>query len=371
MAGEIHGIIDREQAWAMWKPYGERETELSDNLRLDDINPVEAVHIISGADDEEVGACEETLNESDYEAFGKFEDEGHRGIERSNLRMPREMTDCLRKQQILQTERAKQLSVEWANHANLFMKLLGKGASMLQRDGILLPDQVDRVNYWLTDESGQPRIEYIPTTKLGLARYVKNNGTPMPVPDLPASTNLGEGYIIHPVELGEEIRRKHNRVHEHVHATFSGGEFYDITHDDGLRIPVATVVGLFAYEPSTAICDMHDYSDVLNGEINEAVTDFLTRSMIDAVPQLGEYEKGSTTYSEWAERIAKLRASQPGLFRKIIDTYFVDTTTLQPSAKRDALEEMHEYANKRMSAKNALTNYMTEGTGTLQQVKHA
>lgn len=33
MAGEIHGIISNEQAWNMWRPYGDR-VELDSNVNV-------------------------------------------------------------------------------------------------------------------------------------------------------------------------------------------------------------------------------------------------------------------------------------------------------------------------------------------------
>ena len=54
MAGEVHGIISREDAWRMWAPYGERViAELAGDLEPDTMNWVEAKMVVAGASDED------------------------------------------------------------------------------------------------------------------------------------------------------------------------------------------------------------------------------------------------------------------------------------------------------------------------------
>ncbi len=371
MAGEIHGIIDREQAYQTWKPYGERAyADYDHQLYPERLTPVEAAHVYSGISDEDRQSFEEAWSSSEYEAHMGYLDLGYDRAEQSEMEPSAKIVDWLVMQQLAQEKLAEQLRSEWEHSSRPFMKLLGKGALILAKDGVLTGEQVEKVHDWLTDEYGQPRVQYTPTTKLAEARRLKKIDAVMPRPGFAAATSMWEGVIMNSVDIGCELMMGSNRVHEHVHTAFSGMEFYDITRVDGLRAPIPTVVGVFAYEPSVDMGEVDDYSDTFNGELNEGVTDYLSHLLIDFVPELGEYDKDGDQYSEWVEKVNELRVTDPAIFRKIIDTTLTETSTSRPTAKRDALAELHEYADQRIGGQNSLTNYMVGEAGTLQQVKH-
>ena len=48
MAGEIHGIISREEAWKSWQPFGDR-IKLDGSIDPAQLNHVDALQIVYGS----------------------------------------------------------------------------------------------------------------------------------------------------------------------------------------------------------------------------------------------------------------------------------------------------------------------------------
>lgn len=368
-SGQIHGIINREDAWRMWKPYDERGvSELDGSLDIDAITPEEANCILWGS-------YELVQNR----AFNYWHDE-------RDEREEREWTDGLAEQiqagtvhpdlkQLLQTSHDRQQAyVERRRQEALrgepgFVSSLKDAIGQLAHYGILTSAEINKTNDWLHGPDGTPALRYVPMSYLEYGRFVLKYDHEWPDLGGTDGTDFRFGVLrsINEPARSQLGRRSHNRVHETVHGFMSGCEFQDITREDGWRHPEATVVGMLAYEPTTNVDASDDYSRVTGMEITEGWTDFTARVLMTIDPSLGTQQK-VPGYSAWAMTAKDLWKKEPSVFRKLTETMLVEATVTNPSTKREAIEEMHEYADRRLGVTNALTTLFTEKGGSILDV---
>lgn len=371
MAGQIHGLIDREQAWEMWKPYGERAYDLLDNtFEGASLRPVDASNIFYAASEDARTTMEMDIFNEDpafYTAMGEYLGDGDQAKKESTHTPPSQFMEWLKMQQLTQVELAREAKDLSGPQGGEFIQLLAKGALHLVKEQILKPAQLDKVMYWMTDNEGNPRVQYTPTTMLGAARRSEELDHAVPRPNFPPSFEAGEGIIIQPICIDLREYMDTNKVHEHVHAMFSGMEIYDITRNDGYRSPAATAVGIFMEQPTTTVDGSFDYAGCENGEANEGLTEYLAHVMMEGVPKLGIYYDEPRAYLDWKDKVAELNSNHRPLFEKLIDAMLVEATTQHPSAKRDALMDLREYADKILGKPDALTEYFIGDSVSLHE----
>lgn len=357
MVGEIHGVIDREQAWRMWKPYGER-FDVSPEVDFQNLHPVEAAFIAYGACDGKAGgyiayAIDQIRPSEDY-WLDNLQTIIRDGKATDMLRelLEQAYEDQVKKEQILR-ERV-------LNQQPEFLKLLAKAAFALTQEGMFTSDELEAIEGRLWAPDGQPCIEFCPMASMRYARFWKEKGS-LEYPPYTSgdAADLSTGLIWQSIETRHFKRKTHNKVHEHVHACIAGSEIYDVTREDGRRMPQATVVGHFAFEPTIKLIDDGDYSDVKNCELNEGWTDYITALLMQHEPDLGRpLGPRADGYFQWSERVRQLHMERPLIFREVTRAAMVEATREEPDAKREALARMHEVADRHFGMSEALNTVM-------------
>lgn len=362
MKGEIHGIISREEAWRMWAPYGERGV-VSGELNPDFLSPEEAIMITTGADDDTA-----------WEIYSYFHEDG------SAKRWHEELRDYVESgpeqgfmETIVDTNNRQLAAVRAARNEAFegavdYVKTLGSSVLQLAHEGFWTAQQADKIIGHLVAPDGLPYIQYTPLTKLESCRLALMYNNREPDISIMDTTDLQLGMIKSSRSMHSRTLSvtRHNRAHEWVHA-LSGAELYDITRDDGQRLPDAIVIGHFAAEPSTEIGDGNVYSEIANTEINEGWADYIALSLMDISPALGTPRDYESLYAKWAEITAGIRRNAPSVFRAITDAALAETNAHNPTAKREALARMHDIADHHYGAPKALTTRLQE-VGSLTDI---
>jgi hypothetical protein len=359
MSGEIHGLISREDAWRRWRPYGDR-VDLHGSVTPDTLTNGEALQILLGADyDTQDRILDYWYDANDQRPW-------YAGISDVDLGAEPRLVDMLVASNEKQRQCAEQKRAKATDDGPAFAKKLGKGVVKLQRQGMLRPWHVDSIQSWLTAPDGLPYMQYTPMSQLEYARLALKYDNEVPSVKSSDCTDFYLGILrsTSGAVPKTDTFALHNRVHESVHGSLSGLEIYDITDDKGQRGPTATVVGTFAYEPSTEIVDGDDYSDVENAELNEGWTDFIARSLIHANSRLGKIYTDSEGYDAWAKTMGTIYSQSPDLYLAITDAILTEATPNDPDSKRLAIADMHNYADRKLGAHNSLdTLFRTNGGG--------
>jgi hypothetical protein len=361
MAGEIHGVIDRDQTWRMWERYGERGAA-DGSWDPTNLSLMEVRRIILGAS-----------GKTHSELWRRYEWQDGRlwwdVVAEELCRNPN--PDVL---QILADSNQEQLAYAAAlreqalNEGPTYLRYMGGAALKLTHEGIFTPSQLDAIQSWLMGPDDLPRVQYTPMSHLEFARHFIRYEGEEPDISLVDCTNPALGIIESVYRLtARESHKTHNKVHEFVHAALHGLEAWDITRVDGWRHPQITVDGVSAYTPTTALGG-GDFSDRENSEINEGWTGFITRELMRVEPNLGKVWEGDKGgYSEWSKTVGTLKKEHPDLFRAITDAIMVEASPANPTVKREALVSMHQYAD-RMLGKGALSHLFLEKGGSLVDI---
>lgn len=365
--GEIHGVISRQDAWKMWKPYGERIiSDLDGTLDPTAILPYEAVHIAAAATPTEQSAI--YYEYYDENSKRNWVEDLHTTVaEGPSEQLAESLVEAHAAQQIKASKLRNKVINEGPKRAILFTQ----AAAKLVDDEVFTSEQVALIETWVFAQDGTPYLQYTPMSKLEYARLSMKYD--LEAPDLASADNTDFAFGIYrnAFTQGISYRRtsNHNKVHEPVHGSFSGIEVHDITRVDGLRLPNATVVGHFAYEPTTEIIAGDDFSKVENCELNEGWTEFVARELVRVEPKLGTLmPNDGTGYDAWADKIGEFKKNTPKLFREITRVALVETTPGNPTANRDALRELHEYADATLGHKDSLTAIFAEAGGSLLDI---
>jgi len=360
---QIHGIISRQQMWEMWQPNGQR-VELDGSFDPKTITSEEAVQIVHGS-----------INRYKNRLHGFWRKPHDKSAEwLNNLRkkdlsvMPDTFFELLEVSHQMQQTYVERIREENGhNHLN-FLNTVESGLDELRRQKNLSEKVVESLQGRLYDKTGKPFMQLTPVSRLEYARAIYNLDKEYPADTSGAAceNKLGVIFVSRSLNKFERPYRRYTPLHETIHG-LDGLEVYDITRADGNRLPDATTVGLFNYEPTLAVAG-DDYTQVRDVEICEGYTDFITRLLMQAKPSLGsagEY-KG---YKIWGENTQRLSADYPGVFRLLSHvSSVVEATPAEPDAKRIAIAEMHSYADRVMGEPNALTKYVTGDGPKLTEV---
>lgn len=362
MAGEIHGIISRDTAWSQWDPYGQR-VALDGYIDPSQLTNLDARHIVLGADEETQGIA--------YSFWCQENEDGHwlDGVAEIDLPDEPELYDTLmesheRQQQLL--AKLREMAIEQGSD---YIKLIQGGACKLRDSGLLTPAQATCIEGRLLGPDGLPAIQYTPMSQVEYSRLARtHDGEELDIGSTD-STDFAFGIIRSTVRFYSDFskRRAHTRVHETVHG-FSGIEVHDITRDDGWRLPSATVVGTFAFNPTTQVSAGDDYSKVENAELNEGWADFMARELTHVEPRLGSSPPVAEGYSDWAEQMRLIAKYDPYLFKVITDTTLVDSSPATPHAKREAIARMHAIADRIYGQPDALNTIFQTAGGSILDI---
>lgn|GEM_PF-6424572 len=363
MTGEIHGLISREEAWRMWRPYGQR-VELDGSIDPAAFTNEEALRVLRGADkDTQKEARMYWYSENDSRPW-------HAGLADVDLGNTPALVELFAASQKAQQKIAEQKRTQAIEGGLDFARKLGQGVMKLQQEGFLSAHQARDVETWIIAPDGLPYMQYTPMSQLEFARLALKYYQEYPSFDGSDWTDFSLG-ILHSTSGSypqTTVHMQHNKVHESVHGSLSGLEIYDITREDGLRWPTATVVGTFAYEPTTEVMPNDDFSAVENVEICEGWTDFIARELIRVEPTLGAELVVAKGYVEWAKIIGEFRAKDPNIYTAITDAMLVEASSANPDRKRQALVDMHQFADRRLGAPNSLGKLFVAKGGSILDV---
>jgi len=365
MAGEIHGLISREHAWRMWGSFGER-VALEGSLDPSNITPFEAVQVAWGADSETQGRIYNFYRNADNRQYWL------KGLPDKITQDPDpKLIDLLWESNEKQRKLAEQERQKAIEEGLAFVGLLSTAMTSLIQEDVLTPSEVKSTQEWMIGPDDLPYMQHTPMSQLEYARSgVKYDNE---TPDLMYTdcTDFSLGIIRSALNLQggslDKKKRIYNKLHESIHANCSGVEIYDITREDGWRHPEATVISHFAYEPTVKICAGDDFSKVENAEVAEGWDDFITRELIRVEPRLG-HPLGNAHGYPWAETNGRIKKDRPKLFRAITKAALVEATPNNPHAKREALADLHAYADNVLGQPNVLNELFVSNGGSLLDI---
>ena len=364
MAGEIYRLITREDAWRMWKPYGER-IDIDGSLDIDNITPFEAESIFLGAS-----------ADTQVRAYRYFYDEIREDVEPwwADLRpliakgAPGELLDILLESHQIQQAKAEFLRQRAIERGSDLVRLLSQAAHLMAEEDTLTHAQADKVDEWLIAPDGTPFVQYTPMSKLELGRIEVALINKEPAEPMQYATDLSTGTIWSVIGLSKTSvsYRRHNRVHESVHSNFAGLEVYDITQDDGRRSPRPTSQGMYVENiPITPDRD-NSYGDVDNAEVTEGWTEYIAIEAMRLVSALGRPLQGRQGgYEAWQQNVGELRKTYPELYRRITDAMFAESTPSQPNSKREVIADTKAYADMVLGTDDSLTKWFRAVGGSL------
>jgi hypothetical protein len=363
----IHGLIDRQQMYDMWAPYGERLVP-DGSFDPATISPLETLHILFAGGKKIIEQATTLQQAGDDEFLDLLVDGFDGSMEPQQYAISGKFWESIHKSHMAQQKRAEDARAEYAEIWPKVVQKTARAALILPAEGIFTHNQAERFESWLMQPNGTPRVQYVPMSRLEYARFT--HAFDHEVPFIPDSKNLCNdvaelalGVLIsaHSLDPQGKVLRRHNRIHELVHASLSGLELYDVTRDDGRRIPQATIIGLYTQEPTTH-CEQDEYSSVQNSELAEGLTEFITERLIEADPTLGDSLPRTRGYGPWANVIRMIEQYFPSLYQDIVETSLYDATT--PEDKRNAIAAMHKHANRTIGKKNSLDRMFQTAGGT-------
>jgi hypothetical protein len=85
-------------------------------------------------------------------------------------------------------------------------------------------------------------------------------------------------------------------------------------------------------------------------------------------PKLGK-PAGGKDYEARAKVVRKLVVDYPQLYGKITEVSLIDDTSTTPNAKREAISDLHAYADRVLEAKNSLTKLFQTNGGRLLDIR--
>lgn len=361
MAGEIHGIISREDAWRNWRPYGDR-VELNGFIDADAFTNDDALQVVLGADEDTQSRI------YDYWHEKKDQRDCIEWLYDIYLQEEPRLIALLITSQVKQQQEVNQKRAEAIDGGLNFVNKLSTATRKLVASGLLSNVQAATIDSWLVAPDGLPYMQYTPMSQLEYARlafkYDKEDVDLLGTDCTDFSLGILRSAVTSNGHL--ETETSHNRVHESVHGSLSGVEIYDITREDGWRRPEATVVGAFTYEPTTAIMAGDDLGAVENVEITEGWTDFIARQLIRVEPSLGRVVSKAKGHGPWAKVIKDIHSKSPDVYVAVTDAMLVEATPVTPDAKRVAVREMHEFADRKLGVANSLNQlFIAEGGSIL------
>jgi len=342
--GQIHGQISRNQMHEMWAPYGERLTisaEVSDNP-----TPPELVMMYAGAD-------KKTRVDTFYQALGvrgyiwpapkNTESRIYRFLlDGANDKIVNHLLDSYDDQAEAAQKATEKVRDSDTDYLDTFSRALGRIAD----EGVIAHEQADIMRERLYDQYGNPQMQEAPMTKVQMARlHALTHDGGMPDSNMGYATDLNFGLVQQPINLTwQQEYHTSNRAHELLHSV-QGLEIYDITCDDGLRLPILTAIGhyLDAAELTTGVSDDTGFDEVENTELAEGFVEYVNMRMHIAEPALGEYKsrRYKSDYASFRSAVAEGHKEHPELFYTITEaSLFEDHRS--PTAKKDILAEMHE-----------------------------
>lgn len=355
MKGEIHGLISREQAWRMWRPYGERDVIVDDTLG-DIITPTEAGLIYRGAEESDQEAILQRVpfNLRRYPA-----EKVARAIERhpNNDALEALLRQSYEKQRrYAALEREKVLEND-----HEYVRSLGAAALTLNSEYFLNYIDEDELMSRLFGPDGQPAFQYVPLTFVAYRRLLMLTGKfDLKVgADIPPYTDFAYGIISAPMGLAARSLEfaSDTRPHEWVHAGIAGVELYDITNDVGEREPYSTSNASLMFEPTTEVgSDIND--DYGDEGIAEGWVDTISKELMEVDPTLGQPFAGG--YDHWVDKMRVIFNHFPAVYGAIARASLLEADPSNPDAKHEAVERMHEIADKESGKKGSLEYYFTE-----------
>jgi len=354
MAGEIHGIISREDAGRMWKPYGERVIdELDGLLDPDNITPMEAVNVTLGSNPDMQWKIKGKVDpeRTNPKWFAQVKTIAEKGIDEEFVKLLVESNDY--QNAAVAVERREAI-----DKGPQFIECIAKTVIALAEKGVWTPRQAEAIIERFYGPDGLPYMQYTPMTQLQFARFCLEVEKEEPSENFGDAPDFRFGIIhsahrLHPacIRVG-----KHIKVHELVHAFVVGTEIYDVTRVDGMRYPQATVVGNFALEPTVEIGAGDDHSDIENSEIDEGWSDNVAQVLMLATKGLKSYalRPGANSYTPFVKSMRGVMKERPKVAAEITRSALVITTPDQPDAKREVMARMHHVADKEYGIPNAL-----------------
>lgn len=350
----IHGLISREHGMSMLPPMGERIIdELDAQLLPGNISPLDAAQVTWGAPFKHalpiyarVGADDSM---STTQRLDRVRKAWEFGVDSSLESMVLASNDE-------QTRHVIKLRGDSLKGNTGYANTLCSAIGTLANTGFLESIDADAFRHNLLSATGNPRLQYTPVTQLEFVRLLRKYDGEDPHPSVSDLTDFSLGVILSSTRLKpSHIRNNvHSKPHEFVHAG-QGVEMYDITRDDGRRMPIATVNGLFATEPTTEISPDNDRSKIKNEFINEAWTDLISQEAMLVDPSLGSaLPEKNNSYSELVDTMRMLKGAYPQLFCALTKAVFVEASLGYPDAKRDAIWDLHQRADHAFKRLNSL-----------------
>jgi hypothetical protein len=352
MQGAIHGQISREQVWGMWQPFGQRGA-IGGHLG-NVITPEEAARVAMGADKK----AQSYIYGQAADEYGELDD-WFDAVRKTVADGPsQQMVELLHESNEAQLAKVRRKRAQAFEEAPAYCRTLGEAVFALAGEEHWSRGHAEQIVSRLVAPDGMPYMQYTPYTPLEYLRLGLRYEYSEPDESMTECTDFALG-IIPSVRYRDSkscVRvREHNKPHEFVHGAVVGIEAWDITREDGWRHPDATVVGHFAYKPSTEIKAGDDYSDVENLELNEGWTDRAAIALTRVCPALGKtYQAKGDAYARWGRQVTKLQAKEPEVYRAITDAALVEATTVNPWAKREALDRMCQIADRRLGVRGSL-----------------
>lgn len=352
--GEIHGIISREQMHGMWLPHGQRltvDSEVSDDPTGQELvmmylsSPVDYQEWVA---QEAFGGVAQDVPDYQARVYGFL-------LDGANPEVKDVLLDSYARELEVEAREIRRIERRGEKYLDIFSVALGN----IALEGLVTDEQVDLMRSRLYGPDGRPFMQEAPMTSVRSARLLRLTST-TELPDEAAvySTNMAFGLIEQAIDLktGKKFK-SHNRSHELLHSV-QGLEVHDVTRDDGLRIPIANTVGHFRFPVTTKPEDESDYSNVENTELTEGFIEYLNVRMHETTPELGSHLSDKKNgYAPWKNRVARIHAEHPELFRAIAEASLTEAVPSQPNAKRDSLAVMHEHGETELG-KGGIIAYM-------------
>lgn len=364
MAGEIHGIISRDQAWEHWQPYGERAIGLLDSsLNIDSVTSPEVAAVAIGASQadlyELMGELEAAVDPKTLAAYPNWFAAVSDGLA---LGAPGNFLDIIDRSNKTQREQVAVARQRAIDNGEFFVARLSNALSLAADHGYVPEEAVATMQARLYADDGTPYFQVTHMTPLEATRLEQAQIGSIADPRMPDSLDYGLGIaqIIHR-DYFSPGSEQHNPCHELVHG-MAGAEIFDVTYDNGRRQPQSTAVGHFQAPPTTLPLAGYDLSHVETVELGEGWTDKLSRLLMAIDPALGRPIANDTyeRYISVTEAVCRLSSD---IAAAVLDAAIVDASPERPTAKQAALTSMNTLVDERLGITGALGRAFMEDIG--------